>query len=232
MSATAHRFRTPLPGQDHGVAAFRDRLLRARQRFAYTGSDAQDALALQALAPLSGPFLPWTDSSMRPSAIVRVLSDVVFNRRSRIVECGSGNSTIFLGRLLVSRGMTDVHVHSLDQEARWADTTREALEREGLDGVVSVVTAPLVDGWYDRSALPQVDGIDLLIVDGPPAYEDGNSHARSPALTVFGPSLAEGATIFVDDAERAGEQEVIAQWEREHGLRFRRERGDWAVATR
>jgi len=214
------------------VVSLHRRLTRARRLFAYAGPDAQDALALEALAPLNGSFLPWTVFSMRPSAILCILTDIVVNSRSQIVECGSGNSTVFMGRLLASHGATQVQVHSLEHDIRWAEVTRQALKRESLDSFVSVVTAPLVNGWYDWRAVPPLDDIDLLVVDGPPAHEQSLFNARAPALTHFGSALRDGATVFLDDAERDGERQVIAQWEREHGLQFHQQRGSWAVATR
>lgn len=208
------------------------RLTRTRRLLAYAGPDAHDAWALQALEPLHGQFLPWTDFSMRPAAILGVLNDIAVNQRRRIVECGSGNSTVYIGRLLASLGSLDVQVHSLEHDARWADIIQAMLAREGLDALVSVVVAPLVDNWYQVHALPQLDDIDLLVVDGPPAYQRSLAAARAPALTYFGPALEKGATVFLDDADRKGERQVIAAWERESGLRFRLERGGYAVATR
>ena len=66
--------------------------------------DRKDMLAMAALAPLSRGFLPWSQASMRPSGLLAVVNDIVINRRTKIVECGSGISTFYIARLLKERG--------------------------------------------------------------------------------------------------------------------------------
>ena len=68
-----------------------------------------------------------------------------------------------------------------------------------------------------------IDVVDLLVVDGPPAFEDGFGLARHPALPVLRGRLAPGATVVLDDIERPGEREVVRRWEREFGLTFHRD---------
>jgi predicted O-methyltransferase YrrM len=167
---------------------------------------------------------------MRPSAILAIVSDIAINRRRSVVECGSGKSTVYAARVLAQHGL-DGHVHSLEHDPRWAEQTAGALARDGLERWATVIYAPLVEGWYDRVWLPEVASIDLLVVDGPPAWTQGTERAREPALDTFGGLLAPGATIVVDDAWRPGERAVIAAWERRHGLSFHVEPGRYAVAT-
>jgi rhodanese-related sulfurtransferase len=191
--------------------------------------DIVDGYALGALAPLSGSFLPWTSSTMRPAAILAIATDIVINQRRVVVECGSGNSTLFAARALAQHGI-DGHVHSLDHDPAWADLTARAIAREDLQRWASVTCAPLVDDWYDRELLPAVDGIELLVVDGPPAYDRKIETSRQPALDVFWGRLAPGATIVLDDAGRRGEKRVIAAWQERHGIEFSHEPGGHAVA--
>ena len=113
------------------------------------------------------------------------------------------------------------------------------------DGVV-VVEAPLLEhpaaderlGWYDEAAVAAGldmafggEPIDLLIVDGPPAFAAGHGTSRYPALPVLRKRLAPGATVVLDDIERPGEQVVLERWEREFGLTFDRRLAGVAMAT-
>lgn len=180
---------------------------------------ATDAGALTRLAALPGPFVPWSAYSMRPTAIADILSDICLYDRRAIVECGSGNSTIYMARLIRQRG-SEARVISIDHDPVWASSTRRALEFEGLADVVTVVDAPLVDGWYDTSAIPATPSIDLLVIDGPPAWQKGFSRARERALDHFAPSLAPGSTVVLDDANRPGEQAVLKAWTKRHGREF------------
>jgi len=192
-------------------------------------ADSHDARALAELASLGGGALPWTDFSMRPAAIAGAVTDAIVNRHWRIVECGSGNSTVFLARLLAQIG--EGSLVSLEHDGHWASLTRELLARDGVADRAAVVHAPLVGGWYDRDAVPDVTGIDLLIVDGPPAHTQGAGQDRQPALDVFHDRLAADATVLVDDAQRPGEQAVMARWHDEHGIAFARRRGGFAVGS-
>jgi rhodanese-related sulfurtransferase len=210
-----------------------DFLRELRQAGEQARREAEDARALQALAALPGPFLPWTSWSMRPAAILAVVTDVGIHDRRAVVECGSGNSTVFTARLLAQRG-AEAHVHSLEHEAGWAQRTREALAREDLEPWATVTHAPLRDGWYARGAIPEIERVDLLVVDGPPGWDPVAEReipgAREPALDEFATRLAPGATVILDDSGRTGEQRVLAAWEARHGLRFRAEPGGYAVA--
>jgi len=190
-----------------------------------------DILAMHTLAPLTGGYLPWSRSAMRPSAVVAILNDVVLHQRGRVVELGGGISTLLLGRLL---RRTDGRLWTVEHDPVWIDTLTKELGREGLADVVTVIHAPLGpttagwgdgDEWYDADALAPLltgDPVDLLIVDGPPAYRKGMRHARYPALPFFGPALAENATVVLDDIRRRGELEIVERWERESGRRFGR----------
>ncbi|MGX7678963.1 class I SAM-dependent methyltransferase [Jatrophihabitans sp. DSM 45814] len=185
---------------------------------------AEDLHAWHILRPLldAGNYLPWGTGSMRPSGLVLVCNEILFGRRSNIVECGSGVSTVVLARLLRQLGGSATIV-ALEHDADWARLVTELLQRESLDGVAQVIHAPLTGQplWYDRTALVQIrDQIDLLVVDGPPAYAVGHGLRRAPALSAFDPKLAPAATVVLDDVDRPGEREVLIEWESSTSWRF------------
>jgi len=200
-----------------------------------TGSSPErvfsDLDASFALGALPGPYLPWGSGSMRPAGLVSVCNDVVLNDRRHIVELGSGVSTVMLARLLVQLGASPVRsLIAVEHDARWRTWVMDQLAAESVGANVVVVEAPLRVGdedddgaWYDRAAVDAaIDVIDLLVVDGPPAFEPGHGLARHPALGVLRDRLVPGATVVLDDVERPGEQEVVRRWEDEFGLTFRR----------
>ena len=191
----------------------------AVQRLAVAAvGDRKDGLAMQAIAPLSSAYVPWTGTAMRPSAIAAVLADVVIGERRRVVELGGGVSTFYLGRLLRERGG---HLWTVEHDERWAHLLRAQVEREGLGETATVIFAPLAptahgyaDGarWFAEDPLRPIaaaGGIDLLLVDGPPAHGAGVRHARYPALPFFAGALADGGTVVLDDILRRGEREIL-----------------------
>jgi predicted O-methyltransferase YrrM len=192
-----------------------------------------DLIALQVLAPLSSSYLPWNVAAMRPSGVVAVLNEIIINRRERIVELGSGISSIYLGRLVRQRGG---HVWTVEHDERWADTIERELADESLDDVVTVVRAPLAptksawpdeeNAWYESDVIQETlagQPIDLLVIDGPPASDVTRQHSRYPAVPFFSPLLANDYTIILDDIDRPGEQDIMKRWERDLDISFERQ---------
>jgi len=132
-----------------------------------------------------------------------------------VVECSSGVSTLILARTLQLIGKG--HVFSLEHDELYADRTRSALKEHGLEDWATVIHTPLKSvvtaigeqPWYDISDLPTTK-IDLLVVDGPPS--NLSRFARFPALPVLHTRLSLSCTIFLDDADRPEEKEIIKQW--------------------
>ncbi|HEY6891673.1 MAG TPA: class I SAM-dependent methyltransferase [Solirubrobacter sp.] len=166
--------------------------------------------------------LEWSSGSMVPAGFAAVCAEVAARDRPTVVECGSGFSTLALARLVRER---EGRLVSLEHDEVWVGRVREHLAAAGLGGTAEVLLAPLEPGaglpWYAEEALRSVpDGIDVLLVDGPPAFEPGTGLSRYPALPVLLPRLAEGAVVVLDDLDRVGEQQVLAAWTRECGFRF------------
>jgi predicted O-methyltransferase YrrM len=187
-----------------------------------------DMHAWEVLRPLldAGPYLPWSEGALRPSALVKVANEITLGRRRRIVELGSGVSTIVIARLLRERGG---QLHSVEHEPAWARFVSAQLELEGLGPQTKVIESPLgphsaaLEGspWYDASLPEKLPGkIDLLLIDGPPGYGEGMERSRYPALPALRDRLVPGALVVLDDAERPGEEEIVKRWSEETGLRF------------
>ena len=173
----------------------------------------------------SGPPLREDAWSLGRPALELVLAEVDAGRRV-IVECGSGLSTVLIARRLHELGAG--HVHSLEHDEGFAAACRRQLERESLTGLAQVIEAPLRThpasgiGWYDREALARLPraGVELLLVDGPPAGTRVIERSRYPALGELRPRLAPGAVVICDDALRPGERWVLDRWRDEEGLSF------------
>jgi hypothetical protein len=206
---------------------------------AVVGWTDRDLHAWAILRPLldAGGYLPWSEGAMRPSGLVDICNEIALGPRRRVLELGSGVSTVLLGRLLRTTGGTLVAV---EHDATWCAWVAERLAAEGLEATASVVHAPL--GQRPEHALPWFapDGVDaalaalgappdLLVVDGPPAFHAAEALARLPAVAELLERLAPEATIVLDDIARPGERAVLEQWERESGLRFER-RPDAGIA--
>jgi hypothetical protein len=103
----------------------------------------REILAAQYLAPLSGPYLPWSRAALAPSAIATILNDIIINNRQVIVEFGGGISTIYIARLLAKHnsGKLITVEHDLD----WLKILQDMLDAEKISERVSLVHAPLTE---------------------------------------------------------------------------------------
>jgi hypothetical protein len=136
-----------------------------------------------------------------------------------VVECSSGTSTLVLARCMQLNGAGKVI--SLEHDAYYARETRAQLRRHGLQDWAQVLDAPLLPldlageswPWYDLAVLKPGLSIDLLVIDGPP--QATRPLARYPAGPLLFPKLAAGAHVFLDDATRADELDILRRWRRE-----------------
>ena len=161
--------------------------------------------------------------SVSPDFLLHVVRHIQVNAPKTIVECGSGSSTIVLAQALRAFGI-DGHIHSLENYEPSTAFVRGELRRHDLERYVTLIFAPLApkryDGivepiaWYDIGAAAIPANIDLLLVDGPIAVEHAN--ARYPAGPELLPKLARTGHVFIDDANRRGERNMVERWCRLH----------------
>jgi glycosyltransferase involved in cell wall biosynthesis/predicted O-methyltransferase YrrM len=152
---------------------------------------------------------------LSPQAMQEVVRHVLLDQPKVVVECGSGASTMWIGRAL--RRVGEGRLISLEDSADWVAIVTGLLQHEGLSSV-EVRHAPMepikVAGheqpWYSASALADVEEIDLLLVDGPPGRT--NKLARYPALPALRDKLRPGATVMLDDCHRRDEKETLSRW--------------------
>ena len=232
MAALARAVRARLERHD-----VRDRARRlVFNHLLATRRTLNDVAALQRLAPLASPYLPWPDVAMRPSAMVAVLDEIATFGRSQIVECGGGLSTVYIGRLLRERGGT---LTTVEHDSEWVASLRRQLAADGLTDTVDVVHAPLESSddlatspWYStrRIGALGLTSIDMLIVDGPIATPR-HPHIRQPALPYFYDRLAAGSLVVLDDALRRGEREIAARWSTEFEITMKIRALDGAIAV-
>lgn len=157
--------------------------------------------------------------ALTPDAAVVLAREIALSRPRTIVELGSGVSTVLIGRMLKQAG--EGQLYSLDHDASWAEETRRHVQASGLQDHVVVLDAPLARqqfggkefNWYHiPEQVRQAGSIDLIIVDGPPQALDPSGMPRYPALPAFLAQLSPQAMIYIDDAKRPQEQEMIAKW--------------------
>ncbi|NRQ49529.1 class I SAM-dependent methyltransferase [Aeromicrobium stalagmiti] len=181
----------------------------------------QATINLFAMVDIAAPVPPLRHWAVSPDALNLLVQELLAVRPRVVVECGSGSSTLFLALVARKHGL-DTRIVALDHEQEYADKTNRLLAAHGVDDIASARLAPLEDvttdrgaqPWYAATALDDLSDVGLLFVDGPPG--GGNRLARYPALPLLWDRLAPGASIVLDDTDRADEQEIIALWAAAH----------------
>lgn len=205
------------------VAARQREVTRALQRQGKQLAKAQrdQTREVEALVQLFRDFTPRAPMpssgnwALNPTDLLELLFVVDRERPGRVLELGSGTSSIWLGYALAKHAGRLV---SVDHDREYAERTRAHLRRHGLDRVVEVREAPLrpvtVDAeafeWYEVDAFVDLSDVDMLVVDGPPGAV--GPRARYPALPVLHGRLSAHATVVLDDVDRPDEQDILGQW--------------------
>ena len=167
------------------------------------------------------PYTP--EWSAAPDFMTLMVEHALSRKPKIIFECSSGLTTLMLARCCQMNGQG--HVYSLENGPEYAAKTRSYFERYALDDYATVIDAPLekidLNGneflWYTPEELPEIlpaKSIDMVVIDGPPGFIQKNS--RYPVLPLFFDRLADGCVLFLDDAARDDEREIVELWQAEY----------------
>ncbi len=181
---------------------------------------------------IKGRLPPLRGWPLSPDILLELHETVSANRPGLIVEFGSGSSTLVIADALAQIGQG--RLVSFEHSPHYAEETRRSLEREGLlewvdlrvgelapwqgahlafeteEGAKSTIGDESVPHWYPVPLLEDLDAIDFVLVDGPPA---GTCRfARYPALPALAGKLASGCSVWLDDAGRWEEKKIIEAW--------------------
>jgi predicted O-methyltransferase YrrM len=201
-------FTLSLKLDEHARSLALDHVLSTRQ--------VQSLLYLFSTLKLRRPLPPMRDMAISPDFAATLVSLVMELRPKAILEFGSGTSTLLCGYCLEALGAG--RIISVDHEGKYAEQTRQSLREHGVDRFAEVIHAPLKElslpagrwKWYDTSFTDNLPAIDLLIVDGPPAWIQ--SLSRYPALPLIAKHLSASAVVLIDDADRPDEREMVRKW--------------------
>lgn len=203
--------------------------LQMWRKLAHRIKQSQDAQfkQLEALSSLhfslanARPPLPDTRGwAASPDFLKEVATLIYREKPGLILEVGSGVSTVISGYCLQQVGQGKII--SLDHEKEYADKTDAYLRVHGLKDRCQVRYAPLAEcapngwsgKWYDVTELDGIEGIDMVIVDGPPGPMQ--SLSRYPALPLLFEKLSDDALIIMDDGNREDEKKIVARWVEEY----------------
>ncbi|QIL38195.1 class I SAM-dependent methyltransferase [Pedobacter sp. HDW13] len=159
-------------------------------------------------------------------------NELLLNKRTNILEFGCGLSTLYMG-LVAKKFKLDVSITSIESDTFWLDKLNRKLEIHDLKDIIKLVYAPLIPDvergygnmWYQKlaidSALDQNSRFDLFVIDGPPAFKSEIAYSRYSALPFILNRMDKDFTIVLDDANRAGEKQIINWWNERFQISFK-----------
>ncbi|RRW46124.1 glycosyltransferase [Pseudomonas luteola] len=167
------------------------------------------------------PLKAMTSWSIAPEFACWLFDFVIGSRPLKVLELGSGVSSLVIASALKHNG--GGILYSFEHDYDYYLKSKELLAESGLNDYVELSFAPLIkttiDGneysWYDLpfSALDKwigESGLDLLVVDGPPAST--SYHARYPAYPLLKKYLSKNSLVLLDDAQRREEKGILESW--------------------
>jgi hypothetical protein len=162
------------------------------------------------------PYTP--DWSAAADFLEIIVNHCLTEKPSTIVECSSGLTSLMLARCCEMNSFGKVY--SLEDGKIYADNTREFIRQYQLSNYASIIHAPLTTinlnntdfMWYSLGNLPERT-IEMLVIDGPNGFLQKNS--RYPALPLLFEKLSDNCTIFLDDAARDDEKEIVELWQQQ-----------------
>lgn len=195
---------------------------RAARRRLYEPDGLANAMSPDQDEELDSPVsLPSDGWALNRAALNYLLAWIRRAKFTRILEFGSGVSTVVFARELVPR---EGALLSLDQDPVYANSTSQLLAEFGLAVRTRVLTVGLAETQiggvrtlcYDLTPDIERDirafNPDLIVIDGP----SQKSGASRLAVALMLANLLERPTAFaMDDAFRDAELEIADRWQRD-----------------
>lgn len=163
------------------------------------------------------PFLQFRGWAASPDFLRIVIERINKQKIKRILELGSGSSTIVLGEFL-KRTKSRAKIISIDERKESYLKTLHELKQRKLNKKVLLYFCPLVQftktdintKWYSVTKFLFKSKFDLVIIDGPSTLNDPLS--RRFTIDRLKNAVASNCLFIMDDTNRPGEQEILKQW--------------------
>ncbi len=210
---------TPIFDQEDLLDKFK---LNIEQSYQTIYKQMESLLSLNKTLDSDKPLPPLEGWSISPDLAIYLVELILELKPKCIVSLGSGSSDIIIG--LALKNLKHGKLYSVEHEEKYYNKTKSQIESYGLEDYVSILLKPLkncsVDGkdisWYDYMPNGDLEFIDILLVDGPPANLQKLS--RYPAVPILRKRLRNGSIIILDDGKREDEKIIAEEWTKRYNL--------------
>lgn len=179
---------------------------------------------------LDSPQLRWESWAISKTVAVELFHRLHTTRPKRILECGSGISSVFLAQYAADHGAL---LTILEHERTYFEATRRLLDAFGLLKHADLRLTPLAEQPGDGHRFWYADDLggafDFILIDGPP-----EKVGRAGALFALQGHLAPGWEAWLHDGHRAHEQACVKLWQQHFtfsaSLHDLDEKGVWVLS--
>lgn len=184
---------------------------------------------LQKRLLLKGQLPPLRGWATSPDVLLRLHTHIMKVQPKVVVEFGSGASTLVIADAMRQNGFGQLI--SLEHSKHYGEHTLSSLEEEFLQPWVDLRIGDLEAWsgdhlnteeadkpslWYPKSFLQDIECIEMVWVDGPPAATC--QYARYPALPALFERLSARAQVWMDDTIRQEEKDICQRWAEDYGF--------------
>ena len=174
-------------------------------------------------------FIPQTNWSLNPQAIIHCLNIISIKKPKAIIEFGSGALTLYIAQLIKIEGL-EIQFFSVESDQGWKENIEKQLILRGLQNYVTIILAPILKAdkditfetqelWYDTKSIEQainkINQFDLIIVDGP--FGGCTPYARYSAYPFLKNKATKDTVWLLDDTEREQEKQIMKDWHKKNG---------------
>lgn len=158
-----------------------------------------------------------------PDFLNEIINTIEETKPQKILEASCGISTISISEYLIKNELNAVQHFAMEHDKFYLTSCQEKVRNEKSKIIHTPIKDYSIDGkswkWYDIENIKNFKGVDLLIIDGPPAYLQKNS--RHPALPLLFENLSPNCVILMDDCYRPQEQFIVADWAKKYKLELK-----------
>ena len=186
---------------------------RINRDLLYMQKESDARAQLSGLLPV---YFPYSHYSIKYYDLEKIISQIMFSGAKRILELGSGLTTLCMAKL--SAFDPEISIHSIEHNEDWIRLMQKLIRMNEMTNI-DLEYVPLKDfsdgafkGRFYDFEKKQLGEYDSIIIDGPPANRKEWVHSRYPAIYVLKQHLKKNGFFYFDDVARKGELECLDHW--------------------
>ncbi len=161
-------------------------------------------------------YFPYSHYTIKYYDLEKIVNQVMFSGSKKILELGSGLTTLCIAKL--SAFDSDIQVHCIEHNEEWIKLMQKLIKMNNLQNI-NIDHLPVKDfsdegftgRFFDLKGI-MLDTYDAVIIDGPPANKKELVHSRYPAVHILKNHLKQNGFFYFDDVRRKGEADCLHHW--------------------